>query len=112
MHRKTFYMVSVAAVVLALALSIALPVEAATSAKDIPEPEVAGGAPGGEVPDLPGAETHAGVCVLCYTCGGSWPRVRGYLYPPSGLATWELGSRCGGYITYRHDPRPNYCCTR
>jgi hypothetical protein len=113
MHGKTFYMVSVAAVVLALAFSLAVPVDAATSAKEPEEPEVAGGDPGGEVPDLPEAELHRGGCVLCYTCGSIFSHRRGFLFPPRNtVATLEYGDGCLGRLVYRHDNRPNYCCTR
>src|SRR5262245_34734700 len=114
MHKQTVYLGSVAAVVLALVLSLAVPVEAATSAQELGAAEVAGQALSGEVPAVlqVAPATHGGICLLCYSCGSFWPHVRGFVYPPAGSATWELASGCGGSFDLRHDSRPNFCCSQ
>jgi hypothetical protein len=130
MHGKPFYMVSVAALVLALVFSIALPGEAAMSAKEFEEAvisakeleeEIAGETPDGEVPAQQQEEiesrTHLGECILCYTCaspphGLPWRVRRAVLSVPSGLATREWSYGCTGVIRPIHDPNPFLCCTR
>jgi hypothetical protein len=103
-------------VVLALVFSLALSVEATPGETGPENPASASEGSGGEVlsvqleEDAAEPQTHAGRCLLCYTCGSSWPYARVYIYQSSSTATYERGSGCGGSHAWRHDPRPNYCC--
>jgi hypothetical protein len=104
MHGKTFAMVSVAAVVLALVFSLALPIEATSD----------------EVPALQleenavEPETHLGFpsCLLCLTCGGYWPIFKFSIVNQfSNVAI--LAAECGGsnpISSWWFGIQPNYCC--
>jgi hypothetical protein len=108
MHRKTFAMVRVAAVVLALVFSLALPIEAATGEPGSEKPE--GADPTLSLEEELSPETHYGACTLCYTCGRSWPYRRATFSVPGGRAIWELGSGCATPSAYLHDSSPYLCC--
>jgi hypothetical protein len=114
MHGKTFAMVSVAAVVLALVFSLALPIEAATSAYKPGNPKEENAVE---------AQLHLGPgspqCLLCFTCGRSWPVFKFSLNQLSSVATYELGPLCApdpfapaldNRPFWQHDSAPQYCC--
>jgi hypothetical protein len=106
MHGKTWYGVSVVALMLALVFSLAVAEEAAVPTAEQKEQAIE---------DLDGdevdAEHTAGNCILCYTCGDGYPRFRGSI-SSGGRHVYERWAGCSGVHAWRHDNNPYLCCNR